>query len=300
MLNSLRQCFKSSAAPGFPAAAANDSTTPIDFNLPAFEKNLAQAARFSKGSANIGNGKYTASRSSLAPILRDLSTHSQLTQPQIENLRARICAMPALTQEKYSAPLRGLTKKLAAATHLLGGVESVESRNNRAELVRVLQTPAQTGETLTRGETLSIIAYKDAGGYQELNAALRGQTPMSRHNLEYATQISRGLAKLEPYLQVVYRGAGCLPGGAQEAKVGEIYTTGSFLSTASTVDSAFGGKFQIAIEPRKSFFDISGLENPNDATSMNISHFEKEVLALPGTQLEFLGKRDGRFWYREV
>ncbi|MEE2959565.1 MAG: hypothetical protein VYA34_02390 [Myxococcota bacterium] len=286
-------------APGF---LWNDSGPTVKFCLDTdtFDQNLKTAARYAWAAWQVGDGRYNKRKSPIAPILNDLKTHPHLTLEHAKDIRVRLDVLSNETKKKYYAPLRNLGKKLDTAIRRLEGIEAKESRVNREAFRDFMAHLSLKQQPLTSQEEISIAGYKKPNGYRSVNAALRGQSELSLENLNYAMTICSGIAKLPPYKNTVYRGAGCLPGGVKKAKVSQVYTADAFVSTAATLEAAFSSKFLISITPKHSFFDISAFADDHDNQSSNLSYFEKEVLGLPGTELRYFGEKEGAYHYEEV
>ncbi len=265
-----------------------------------FENCLRKSAEISFSLRKAGNGKYTASKSSMLPIVNYLKNHRRLDQNDIRNLRTQIANLKPKKAKKYRLALSKLLKRLHTIANILCGVDSAIAKKRCSEIARLAANGAAQGQDLLDSERSAITRYKTPSGYQDVNRGLRGLDRFNSESFRQAKEITRGLKKLHPVKRPVYRGSGCLIGGGKTAIPGKIYTEKAFLSVTQNYNTAFSSLFRICVYPKERFFDISDITEADDLNAANLSDIEQEALALPGTSFRYLGFREGMHVYEEV
>ncbi|WP_414157165.1 DUF6861 domain-containing protein [Pseudomonas sp. BNK-15] len=143
-------------------------------------------------------------------------------------------------------------------------------------------TDPKRSAMLTDDQIGALHGYTTNEGYQWINPALRGQTPLSPQMEAFVAHANDGLAKLPSYvLGDTYRGT-TLPGDVlSRMQVGLPTSDAAFLSTSADPALAFSGHVRMTVQ------GVTGKD-----ISFLSGHKEAEVLFGPGTRFNVVDRVD--------
>ncbi len=133
---------------------------------------------------------------------------------------------------------------------------------------------------LTDDQIGALHGYTLDEGYQWINPALRGFTPMTEQMTAFVEHATQGLSRLPPYLEAdTYRGTTLPQHILDNIQMGHPTSDGAFFSTSAQSAKAFRGnvKFRVSGSSGRDISFLSG-------------HPEAEVLYPPGTVFDVLNK----------
>ena len=123
------------------------------------------------------------------------------------------------------------------------------------------------------------------GGYKQMNATLRGDTPEFLSRITPLVKMAASACNRLPSLVgTTYRGAILSPAQTAAYEVGRVVTEKGFLSTTQD-----GHSWHLAPEHSNTLFVINASKNGHDICALS-RFFEKEVLFVPGTRFKVLSK----------
>lgn len=235
------------------------------------------ATRSAKLQADIANKQFGAW---LAKNEAKLLAHPDLQIKGPTPVKKPEPLQPARQPEKASAP-KPVAKPAVMSLREAVGNQTADRWISTGRRIADFTDPKRSA-LLTDDQIGALHGYTTNEGYQWINPALRGQTPLSPQMEAFVTHANEGLAKLPSYtLGDTFRGTTLPEDVMSRMQVGLPTSDAAFLSTSADRALAFNGNVKMTLQ------GVTGKD-----ISFLSGHREAEVLFGPGTRFNVVDRVD--------